>query len=742
MKQLALLICVLLAIQVTAQESAKLSPLTQIFLMKREQNKQVLPQNFVYRKVGNVTCISALLKIQPTVDEVALRALDVRVGTKAGTIWTALIPVDNLNALSRVKGVEYVQVDEPIFPLLDAARTVTRVDSVHAGLGTLPMPFHGDSVVVGIIDAGFAYRHPSLFDTTGTRYRVKRVWEQVNTGTPPAGFSYGNEITDTLAMWAKGYDLQGSHGAHVAGIAAGSGYGSPGNLAFKGMADASDLVLVGITPPPNDWTSTGMSSIIDALNYVYSYAGSVGRPCVANLSWGCSIGSHDGRSLFSQACDNLTGPGKIFTISAGNNGSNNIHIGKSFTPSDTIAKTFVTFDPFLGSKKTWVDIWGDSAQSFCIQLTLYNGNQAIDSTDFICLDNQLHSLYLSDGVNDSLLILATTSSQEFNGKPRIFLDLHNKTSFDVMITVKANNGTVNMWNGYVENTTGYYGNFVSKSITGVLSGNNSMTVGDMACTQSALTVGAFTTKTSYVNADNATVTIALTALNGNIAGFSSRGPTLDGRIKPDIAAPGMVIGSAVNSDDPDFLPTGGSWSSVVHRWQDINNNRYYPYAMLMGTSMSSPAAAGIVALMLQANPNLTPQQVKTVLAQSAIVDSKTGIIPSGGSNTWGAGKINAMAAILQAIAMTDVKDAKQYRSLYLYPNPANGNVALNCEIQHATIAQIRVVDMTGKSVYTESRTLQSGTNTIMLYTENWASGVYIVSLATSEGKFHNRLVVR
>ncbi|MBK8659377.1 MAG: S8 family serine peptidase [Bacteroidetes bacterium] len=60
--------------------------------------------------------------------------------------------------------------------------------------------------------------------------------------------------------------------------------------------------------------------------------------------------------------------------------------------------------------------------------------------------------------------------------------------------------------------------------------------------------------------------------------------------------------------------------------------------MLQGTSMSSPAVGGIIALLLEANLSLTPQQVKDILATTAIVDSSTGIIPAQGSLPWGYGK--------------------------------------------------------------------------------------------------------
>ena len=68
---------------------------------------------------------------------------------------------------------------------------------------------------------------PTFYDTLGNVLRVKRVWEQHKAGTPPTGFNYGNEITDTTNMLLVGNDVNSfSHGTHVGGIAAGSGIGS------------------------------------------------------------------------------------------------------------------------------------------------------------------------------------------------------------------------------------------------------------------------------------------------------------------------------------------------------------------------------------------------------------------------------------------------------------------------------------------------------------------------------------
>jgi minor extracellular serine protease Vpr len=741
MKHFLLSACLLYTAALYAQQPAGLSPRTKIFLAQTESSRYTLPDGYVYRTVGNHSYVSALLQVGTNVDEAAIRNLGVQIGTKAGNIWTSQIPIDKVAALSTVAGVRYIQLDEPVYPNLDAARAVTRVDSVHAGLGTLPSPFHGDNVVVGIIDAGFDYRHPSLFDTTGSRYRVKKIWEQVQTGTPPSGFSYGNEITDSTAMWSKGFDQPISHGAHVAGIAAGSGYGSNNNSQFRGMADAADLVLVGITPPSTDWTSTGMSSIIDALSYIYTYAASVGKPAIANLSWGCSIGSHDGLSLFSQACDNLTGAGKIFSISAGNNGQDNIHIQKSFTATDTLVRSFISFNTSLGAKKTWIDIWGDTAQNFCVQLSLYNGAQPVDSTGFICLDNLVHPLFVVNSNNDTLYAIIATSSAEFNGKPRIFLDIYNKANDQVLVTVKGTSGNVHIWNSFVQQTTGYYSNFVSNGQPWAVSGNTNYTVGDMASTKSALTVGAFISKTSFTNVSGNNISFTFASQNGYLAGFSSKGPTVDGRTKPDIAAPGMALASAVNSYDPSIMSTGANYSMVAKTWPDPQNGRTYSHAMLMGTSMSAPAAAGIVALMLQANPNLTPQQVKQALAQTAIKDNKTGSIPAQGSNSWGFGKINAMGALQQAIALTSIKQTSLQKEVWVFPNPATDVVHLAFSTNRSAPAEVEVFDITGRKVWHSLFKANAGYNQRDLHTAEWSAGVYLLRLRTAEGNALRKIVI-
>jgi serine protease AprX len=127
------------------------------------------------------------------------------------------------------------------------------------------------------------------------------------------------------------------------------------------------------------------------------------------------------------------------------------------------------------------------------------------------------------------------------------------------------------------------------------------------------------------------------ASDDTVAPFSSRGPALiDGSAKPDLVAPGVSIESL---GDPGTLlyqarPAARRWGTV--------RTASEPYLTLSGTSMAAPIVAGTVALMLQANPSLTPEHVKTILQRTALGSSRYDQL------TQGAGFLNARAAVEMA----------------------------------------------------------------------------------------------
>lgn len=127
------------------------------------------------------------------------------------------------------------------------------------------------------------------------------------------------------------------------------------------------------------------------------------------------------------------------------------------------------------------------------------------------------------------------------------------------------------------------------------------TVGSPGCAREVITVGASND-------------------NDQVAPFSSRGPTADGRTKPDILFPGVGIVSCRAS--------GTSMGNPLDNF----------YTSASGTSMATPHASGVAALLLQAYPDLTPAQIKAKMMNSAL---NLNLDP----NTQGAGRGDALGAL-------------------------------------------------------------------------------------------------
>lgn len=174
------------------------------------------------------------------------------------------------------------------------------------------------------------------------------------------------------------------------------------------------------------------------------------------------------------------------------------------------------------------------------------------------------------------LSIATGVYESYNLDP---LTLAAKTAVDAGIVVVAAAGN----NGRSPGGTTWYG--------GITSPGNAPWV---------LTVGASSHMGTADRSDD------------TIAAFSSRGPTaIDGAEKPDLVAPGVGIESL--SD-----PTSAMYSTrSAYLLNGTVTTAYLPYLSLSGTSMSAPVVAGTVALMLQANPTLTPNAVKAILEYTA-----------------------------------------------------------------------------------------------------------------------------
>jgi minor extracellular serine protease Vpr len=729
----------------------KLSPLTKVYVQQvTHADGETVAPGYIYKQLqdGKIY-ISAIIKVADVGTAASgLNTIGAKVNTKAGNIWTVQVPLGQTLIFTKLAGISYIQLDEPVYPKLDAARKQTKTDSAQGGYN-LPLHYSGAGVIAGVIDFGFDYTHPTFYDTLGGAYRIKRVWETNGVGTPPAGYSYGKEMTDPNLIKAEGTDNAAQyHGTATTGMMAGSGFGGDAtNLKYRGMAYDADIVLVSVRRDSigGEWLQGSFSDFIDGINYIYSYAAGVHKPAVINISWGSHSGAHDGTSLINQACDNLTGPGKILVMSAGNEGQENIHMYKAFTQTDTLLKTYLTFNP-TNYKRTWVDVWGETGKTFCANVTMYHNGVPGDSTGYVCLADNItnYTLHAANGT-DTCTVQYIMSTAEENGKPRNTINIFNHAGDSVGIAIKAADGYINMWDEYYYYgfTNGYKSAFDSLADPSARSGNTMTTVSDMGSAQSVLLVGAYNSKGGWKNLNNGQ-TYSYNGVGNlySLSTFSSHGPMIDGRIKPDIAAPGCVVVTSVNSLDTALTPTGTNAAILVSKYLSPVNNRNYYYAAFDGTSASSPAAAGIVALMLQADPTLTPQLVKNAIFATAITDPNTSVLPVAGNNNWGHGKINAYGAL---------KYVNQHVGVYqftgnkmdcaLYPNPNSGSFTLDYMGMHDEALTVSVYDITGRLVTMKNWQVTNGLNQKQLDISS-ARGIYMVHIASTEGAVTIKTVVK
>jgi minor extracellular serine protease Vpr len=661
---------------------------------------------------GELT-IGALAQVNNNDALLILRELGVYVVSNAGSIYTLRIPLNKVDLVLGVSGIARIEIGSSLSLDMERELQSARVDSVHNNWGDLlDQPYFGTGVVVGIIDWGFDYTHPNFYDTTLTNMRLVRAWDQnKESGPNPALYGFGTEYVGSAELLAAQEDTlyvfgPGSHGTHVAGIAGGSG---SGQIPF-GVAPDAELIFISL--------KRDAPSLIDGFNYIKDYAESQGKPWVVNMSFGSHIGPHDGSSLHNMGIDNLHGPGAIFVGSAGNNGSNNFHLDKDFSQNSDTLFTVVGFNNSVAEFGQTLSMWGSANSSFKVALRFTDGsNNTVYETPFYWTSDEPEIIDTLD-INGNQIIIRVTgvSAYETNDKPSFLIDIRNTSSLKTVLVMHSDDSHVHMWNIVRMNNryTNWGVNFTN-NYPNAVAGNYNYGLGEPAGVgNNVIAVGSY--KAEQWNAQGTSFVF------GDISSFSSRGPTVDERIKPDISSTGQDVLSSINS----FDPTNQSGLISPFEFQ----GRTYGFKRLSGTSMSGPMVTGIVALMLEANPLLSASGAKEILKMTARLDQFTGgITYEDGHLQWGWGKANAMAAVIAAQTFVGVDEVTWVEQAFsLFPNPtANSpiSIQLSENLQGRSDLVLYVYDMSGNRV--QEIALSSEANQ-QLNLGNLQAGAYLFQL--------------
>lgn len=516
---------------------------------------------------------------------------------RAGDVLTGDIHLKSLESLDDLEGVIFVEAPRPIRSELDASLPASNAQVVH----NCPPGRRGAGVVIGIIDTGIDWRHECFRDGSGNT-RIISMWDQHLTPvygqeSSPDHFGYGveygqaqiNEALSAETALIRSGDHPNGHGTHVAGIAAGN------SVPYTGVAPEAEIIVVANLT--SDERSLGDSArTLDAVSYIFDVAAMLGKPAVINLSQGDNFGPHDGTSMLEIGIDNLLeGPCRAMVKSAGNTAGAGAHASGVIGTGDVGNVRFHV--PGHVREPETLEIWYTSQDRLGFGIT--PPGCAPGSKIAVDPGSDPVTLRLP---NDNAAYVDSRLGHSSNGDNLIYVQLLPGGRD----TIEPRDWTISLHG--IDVVDGSWHAWVDRGLTAPQfvdsHRNDDVTISVPGTSKKIITVGSYITKGPGV---------------GNLSAFSSRGPTRDGRQGPTIAAPGERIMSAAPE---------GSVRPYVTKW---------------GTSMSAPHVAGAIALMFQAEPNLTQEQIRHWLQLTARLDGFTGTPAN--QVSWGAGKLDVRAAV-------------------------------------------------------------------------------------------------
>ena len=594
-----------------------------------------------------------------TGDPAALSEAGFDLEGRVGRIVTGTLVTEDLPALAAVEGVHRIQASRWL-----AARGVT---ATAGGAGAVsPFPDSaadtlGTGVLVAYVDTGVDVFHLDFRDASGDT-RIEYLLDLSVPGDvdgdgdldgpgPFGGTLYGRAEID--AALDAGSPLPSidptGHGTHGLSIAAGD------DATLPGMAPAATLLVVKAT---RDTDALGFLSgdVVNALSFVDDKAAELGLPYVVNLSLGSLFASHDGRSLEEQALDSLVGPGrpgKVAVAAAGNASDN---AGSAFhhlagiahaglATSHTLTVPAYTPGAGRGDDRILLDLWYEGNDQLSIAVT---GPAACGAPVVTAAFGSFEDVATACG---DVFVANLGGPDPANGDVEaiVLLDDYSGTP------PAAGDWTITVTGEAISETGVYHGWLSEESRVGAAAphlaagADNRYLVGKPGTAYHVITVASFArhapgsrflTSWSDVNGIGRSDT---TATDGELSGFSSPGPTRDGRRKPELAAPGERVAGAVARD---ALPLSCAPPVVslycFHPFPEpdallIEDAADLAFGMLQGTSFAAPVVTGLVARILSTDPTLDAVEVRNVLLNAALADAFTGAVPN---DLWGWGKVD------------------------------------------------------------------------------------------------------
>lgn len=571
---------------------------------------------------------------------------------KSGNILSIALPENQIVQLLQNKFLSRVQYfPVKAIPLLDTARILNRVDSIQSNDNLCVTNVDGTGVIVGLIDTGIDFTHPD-FKTPSGSTRILYIWDQNAStgGVTPMPYNYG-QLWDSAAINANTctHDgpTNGNHGTDVIGIAAGNG---TMKAKYKGVAYNADIIAVEVSED-NDF----LTAFVDAVEFIFTKADELGKPCVINSSVGSYLSGHDGNDLYSFYIDYflLEKNGRALVQAAGNGGAIRFHTQHVSNNTDTIF-TWWKFQNNISTLKVF-EYYTDTNS-----ISTYQFRLGIDrKTTFVNNGKSnwydLSSMNLNAGnfnIQDSIVQGGITKARyeiwvekvdsavyiavEFNPN---FADYYNYyCRFESNGTAVLDSWSDHLWGLARAETTLPSSATYPDIIWHRTSDINQTIVGFWNCSPNVISVANYQNKNSFTAVDG--IYSYFGNVKGKIASSSSLGPTRNGLQKPDLAATGGQTVTAF----PHL-----TWLANYAANDKVNLDSVQYYQINGGTSMAAPQVTGVGALYFQLQPNASAAQLKSALLNNVYTDANVSLpLPN---TIWGYGKLNAYKTVESAIIM-------------------------------------------------------------------------------------------
>ena len=673
------------------------------------------------RKAGAADMLTTVfVQMKDGINDETLAQYGCKKYAQLGDIAIVTIPLDKVGALSEQPEVLRIEANDKAHPTLDLVPGITNLLPVYEQTAQHPA-FTGQGVVVGLMDIGFDLTHPTFYnDPLLSNYRIKAFWDQLAPNTDNDRFPVGCEWTTTEDILQRQCATDGreqNHGTHTTGIAAGSGYNSP----YRGMAWESDICLVAnaVTADTafiDEADYYLYTTATDALGfkYLFDYADSQQKPCVVSFSEGYTPLMDNDDRLFSLFLNRLVGPGHILVSSAGNERQEMTYFSKPLGIES--AGSFIkVYRPAANYR-----LLSDGKP--VVRLIAYQGKNVVDQELRLPMDSEnwkdeqlIDTLFLNG--DTCAVSISRYQSELIEGKTVYWIVLRGSHSFNEMENIALVIEGADCEAEVYGSSSQSFGNYDTDIQWNAAEKTHNILA--PGCLEAAITVGSTSYRHSFTNVNGDVVKDTRDTETGRLSWFSSVGPTMDGRIKPDVTAPGSYIISSLSSFYLEEHPDKTTYD-VEHF--DLGG-RTYVWAAESGTSMSTPVVAGIIALWLQANPTLTPDDIRGILQRTCRHPEEQLTYPN---NFYGHGEVDAYRGLLDILGMAGIKELSLHQPQGVQVTARDGLLHLHFSQTSSEPVLLSIYSTSGALLHRQWLTPASRQMSLPLPVS--ASGIFAVQL--------------